>query len=517
LYLYVLRLLLVPLLIAASCFAQAPPTTASVTGIVRMNGAPAASLLVTLTDVGGSEINHCETDASGRYSFSDIIPGRVQLRFTTKSGMQDISTLNLKAGPNPNLNITLVESVRVSGKVNDQNRQPLKGVTVLLMYAEYAVGALRYFPASSAVSNDAGEYTIVAPPRDSFFVLARKTGQMPTYYPGTESINGAVPLTLTAGGKRDLVDIQMKAAPSRCLEGTIVTPDGEKPSAYEIGENDPPLWTPSARFTVNARAPAGDDGKFKVCDLHPGDYWIKTYSSGDPQRSHAIEYVTIGDKDVAGIVTGPKPQFPVEVLVMWDRLPSEDSQPVKMSVGVGSTIGEFGGLSVTVENALPGHFSVPVTNHGYVLSVRNFPAGAYLKDVTYAGHSILNEVFEPGSGPAADGLRIVLARDGARVSLKAADKDGNSIPNANIAVIPSIAVTEAAAATAMVTAQTDAYGSWTSAPIAPGKYYVIATTSPVNRSRDVFDKLWRARSSSDIVDLGPNATTQVTRTPGAIE
>jgi hypothetical protein len=99
--------------------------------------------------------------------------------------------------------------------------------------------------------------------------------------------------------------------------------------------------------------------------------------------------------------------------------------------------------------------------------------------VIYAGRSILNEIFEPGSAPAAGGLRIVLARDGARVSLKAADKDGNPIASAYIAVIPSSVTTEAAAATVMIMGQTDAAGGWTSGPIAPGKYYVIATTSMV--------------------------------------
>jgi hypothetical protein len=80
-----------------------------------------------------------------------------------------------------------------------------------------------------------------------------------------------------------------------------------------------------------------------VCDLHPGEYWIKTYSATDPQRSHSIEFVTIGDKDVSGIVTGPQPPFPMEGVVTWDGRPPDDPVSVQLAVGLTSTIGEYGG------------------------------------------------------------------------------------------------------------------------------------------------------------------------------
>jgi hypothetical protein len=58
---------------------------------------------------------------------------------------------------------------------------------------------------------------------------------------------------------------------------------------------------------------------------------------------------------------------------------------------------------------------------------------------------------------------------------------------------------------------------WTSGPIAPGKYVVIATTSPVNRSLEVFRKLWQARSTNEVVELAPNGSAQLTRIPAPID
>jgi hypothetical protein len=508
----VTRLILVPWLLVACAFAQVP--TASLSGVVRANGAPAVAKRVTLFV---DDIRTVETisDPLGAYAFTDVAAGRIRIAVTFASGTYQKNVV-LSPGQKGVLDVEYMDPGLISGRITDENKKPLKGVTLLLFNAEYALGAVRFTMTSFSTSNEAGEYTVVAPPRVGFYVLARKPGQMPTYYSGAESVDGAMSIITPPGGKREMIDIQMKAAPARCIEGKILTPEGEKSATFEIGENDPPLWAGGSRMSsVSQRTPAGHDGEFRVCSLHPGDYWIKTYSSSDPQRGHGIEYVTIGDKDVSGMVTGPQATFPVDVAASLEG-PPPDEPKWALTVGLTSTIGEYGGLSIVVPK-VPAHFAMPVSNHGYQLSVRNIPAWAYLKDVTYGGRSILNEVFQPGPAAAADGLRIVLARDGARVSVKTADKDGKPVYDADIAVIPANLTTEAAAATAMIIAKSDANGSWTSGPIAPGKYYVIAKTSAVNRSPDAFGKLWRARSASDVVELAPNGGTQVTRIPTPIE
>jgi hypothetical protein len=327
-----------------------------------------------------------------------------------------------------------------------------------------------------------------------------------------------MPVTVPQGGQRELIDIQMKPAPSRCMEGRIVTPEGSsKPTLYEIGENDPPLWTVNARISVGPRTPASADGKFRVCDLHPGNYWIKTYQDGDPNGGHGIEYVSIGDKDVSGIVAAPQRFFPIDVSAVWEGKPPDTVESEGLGLTLTSTIGEYGNQSVDFSPKLPRTFNAAVHNHGYALSLRNIPAAGYVKDVTYGGRSILNQVFEPGASAAFDGLRIVLARDGARVSVKAVDKDGNAVADANVVIMPMNVTSEAAMAGGMVTGQTDSFGAWLSAPIAPGKYYVIATPTPVNRSFDTIAKLWRARAAAEVVELGAGATVQANRVPIVIE
>jgi hypothetical protein len=413
----------------------------------------------------------------------------------------------------------------------------LKGIQVSLISADYAFGALRYGIASSGITNGDGEYTIprVSPGR-SFFVLAangllqsraisdvpanpenRKSVLIPAYYPGTDRIESATGVILGPGEKREFIDIQMKSSPSRCLEGIIRTLDTTGSVRFEIGEDEPPLWTFGVRTAVQPRVLTGEDGRIRICDLHPGDYWLKAYSAAAGSTDFGIETITIGEKDVSGISVTIPQQFPVEGDVVWDGQPPQDPVSGQLTVGITSTVGDRDKVSVNLAGAIPHHFTLPVSNHGYVISVQRVPAGAYIKDITYGGRSILNEVFQPGAAAAADGLRIVLARDGAYISVRVADMHGNAAADASVIVFPANASSEATMASAMITGQTNAFGTWSSALVGPGKYYVIATTTPTNHSVETIAKLWRTRVGAELVEVDPGATVQVSRVLAPIE
>lgn len=526
------------LLIAALCvgaLAQDKSGLASITGIVKVNGSPAASMSVTLMDESGT-MRETLTDASGKFSFSDVRPGSALLNVKRNDGpIPMFRNVTLEPGQKLVHNFEFTETGTIWGRITDENKKPIKGIEVRAISAEYAYGAIRYTVATHSSTNENGDYQLNVPgsERPHYIVATNEfpyTGEpsnapkdlekrdhvwMPMYYPSARSIEEATPVTVEIGKRHEFVDFRMKSTPARCIEGLITLPTDNTAVSFDIGQNDPPLWTLSSKPWTMQHDPTGDGGRIRVCDLPPGHYWIKTYSIADTAHVHGMEFVTIGDHDVTGIVTGPRPQVQIEGTVMWDVPPQSDDPPkVELAVAITSTVGEFGSTTVPVAGALPRSFEISVSDHdAYVIAVSKIPDGAYLKDIVYAGRSVLRELLEPGATPDPQGLRIVLARDGARVSVKASGKDGQPLTGANIAVFPASATTEAAAASAMLFGQADAAGVWTSGLIAPGKYYVIATTSALNRTPDAFSKIWLRRSESLVVELGPNATTQVNRVP----
>jgi len=94
--------------------------------------------------------------------------------------------------------------------------------------------------------------------------------------------------------------------------------------------------------------------------------------------------------------------------------------------------------------------------------------------------------------------------------LRICDRDGKPV-NAHVLMLPAAAASEIALADTLPVAipQTDQAGTYTSDMLAPGKYYVLATETPIDQSPECIAKLWRARIKSKEVDLNLGAAMRV--------
>src|SRR5262249_48194908 len=160
--------------------------------------------------------------------------------------------------------------------------------------------------------------------------------------------------------------------------------------------------------TIDAAA----EGKFRICDLHPGDYLLRV-----SPPNYAAETITITDRDITGLAVDPPPELIVGGRFVWNDDPPKNPAPFRIAIH-----GVVSGVDIRAPSA--DSFQLPVRNADYVLSVDGIPPDAHLKDIIYAGRSIMNQVFHPFDS-APDGLRIVLAHNGARISVSAAHSDNN--------------------------------------------------------------------------------------------
>ena len=531
--------------------ASAPAANCSVSGVVRdsVSGAPMPNVKVAAEGI--SPVTTV-TDSQGAYTLRGLKPGPVQIAATVSDALGPTSKqLSLLAGQDlTGVVIRFPNMARISGRITGEDGKPLAGIGVYLVGREYAFGALRYPYSGGAITDAAGRYVLPhVPPARGFLLLARREPAAlkpvsdapadpelrtpilaPTYYPGATEMGAAAVLILAPGENCESLDVKMLRSPSYCISGTLgssvdfVITEAQPVSLFglailEIGAGRR-LTDNVIRSAGSARGTAGPDGKIRICGLHPGSYEL-TAESDD---GFGVQTVTISDHDVNGILVVAEPAVPVSGEIVWDGAAPDLPVNQRVMIRYGPTRGNGLLTPVLVPMHGPFVFTGPVFKDEYIVAVDGLPNGVYsngvyLKDVTYGGHSILNAFFHPGAAADPPVVRFLMARDGGRATAMVADGDGKPVCDADIALMPAGADSEAALASMTIWGQTDSHGAWTSQTLAPGKYTVIAGFLPVDRSPESVGKLWRARTRTEAqqIDVGAGAAVSVRLSPTGVD
>ncbi|HLK62847.1 MAG TPA: carboxypeptidase regulatory-like domain-containing protein [Bryobacteraceae bacterium] len=526
------------------------PAPGSIRGTVTDAGSgapmPEAEVYVNNTTPQMSTV----TDTQGHYQLRGLEARRYRVTANAPSangrnGFGPSQTRQVELLPGQDLDgfdFHIVLPGQISGRVVDQNKEPVPGIAVYLVVREYVAGALRAVFTNLAITDDQGEYHLgrVAAGR-SYMVMAqrltrrldavsdapadprlRRPAVVPTFYPNSRSMDGAEMLVLRSGEQREGIDIRLVRSPAYCLDGIVEGGSGPANLRFEIGDTQPANGT-SGNGGFYSSLPGGTpgpDGKVRICDLHPGDYAFGVQEFAKESLGSAPYYgsvpVTIADRDLQNVRVSARPRVPLAGEVVWDGPAPDTPLDTKLAVELQAiTRTERGNF----ESAVPGQFAIEggLLIDEFGLRFSRVPAGLYIKDVTYGGHSILYGSLKLGTAVGDAALRIVVARDGGTASARVTDKDGNAVPECAIVLLPASASNEATLAAALTTGRTDLRGTWTSAPLAPGKYYVLATNDAIDKSQETIAKLWRARTGAQELEITANGSAAVTLVPRGLE
>ena len=529
---------------------------ASASGQTASNGVISGTVLnaasgAAITDAhvyarSGLKRTEAAADSKGHYELRDMPAGQYSLRVYSggMGGPHGSRVVTLVAGQElPSVDFRLQPNGVISGKVVDENREPVPELLVLLIAREYRLGALRYVFARITKTDDRGQYTVtnVVPGR-GFLLLAekrmfklsaisdapaevvlRKRVTVPTWYPNTSDMAGAEVITLRPGERRVGMDIQMRRSPSYCMDGVLETPRG--PGVLQFGlEEQEPTSGKSGDGGVYFAVPGGEtgeDGRIRICDLHAGSYQLSVLQTPKTQSSAPLSYaattVTIGDKDVNKVHLMSAPRLAVPGEVAWGGKPPEQLVGGKLSIVLDLTTrapwqGEIEGLHA--EAAIPGQFSFPgLALDEYSVDLQGVPNDLYVKDILYAGSSILHEPLRLGNSVGAPELRVMLGTDGGVVSARVTDRDGHPVPDCGMFISPEDASSDGALAAELISGKTDQNGAYSSAHLAPGKYVVLASMEAFDAAPESVEWLKAARNQGTEVIVGANATATVSLEP----
>lgn len=512
-----------------------PPPRGMIGGIVRdaATGTPMEGVLLFASGTPNSA--QAKTDAEGRYAFRDLEPGQYLLGAYTRISW-GTKSVTLRAGQElDSVEFRLVAYGVIAGTVFDEGKEPLPGIRMWLVHRQYMLGGLRYTLAGATTTDDKGEYRLTSAMADhAYLILAENRAgaidansnvptdpksRMPalstTYSPDSTAPDGGQLVVLRAGETREGVDVRMARSPSYCIEGTL---DAAGAATFFLVPKQFPTSGAGGfvgGISVSAPPPSGKtgpDGKLRVCGLRPGEYELTaTNWAGNSMNRFAKMPVIIGDEDVRNIRLVAQSGVLLPGQVTWDGPSSGLTVESKVGIALAPlNRPSLGGEQLSTQSQVPGEFSYPgLLMDAYAVRVSGLPRNLYVKDITYAGRSVLLEPLQLGSAIGNAELRVIVARDGGFLSVRVNDRDGKPVPHPNVFVMPARAGSEAELASLISYGMADQNGRYESRALAPGKYFVLASSLPLDTSPETIGKLLRAKTRAKEVDIGASATAQV--------
>lgn len=488
-----------------------------------------------------------ETDILGRYTLDGLAPGEYRVFVYAKDGGPPLGYKDVFLSSDRDL--TSVDFIiqrfgSIAGIVQDENGKPLSGMAVYLIASRYMYGALQRLQASMAITGPEGKYTIrYVRSGQNYYVLTqkwletlravstepsaprlRKPIPSPTYYGDSPSIEGALPVTVNSGEQREDVNIRVPNTTSYCVDGVLGIKGAAGLVHFEIQDLQAlfnPLSTEGMVLSP-ANSITGPDGKVRVCDLHPGQYKItvtqKPHDTPSGPAFFGSTEFSVSDDDVNDIKILAQPRFSLPGETVWDHPSPIESFKLQKFVELelrpltwfDENLWEAEYPRLRAKSPVPGNFSFKdILADDYAVLVPSVPAGLYIKDLTYAGASILNGTLHLGSASGDTRLVVTVADDCGVLAVRVLDNDGNPVPGSYVTVIPADSSPPALLAARMISAPADGHGLFNSGCLAPGKYNVIATSAPTEPTPESLGRIFKARSSSNEIELNAHAISQV--------
>ena len=480
----------------------ARPTVCSVAGlVVKLEGsAPLPSSTVRLQSVDDHTRTFSGvTDLGGRFEVKGIEPGRYRLRVirngyvTQEYGQRTPNdpgaVLALSPGQDlKDLLFRLLPAAVISGRIQNENGDPLPWVRVSALRATYTRGKRTLSSEVTVVTNDLGEYRLFGLRPGRYFVSAiyrpgqrlesgeddedtadaGKSGYVPTYYPNSTDPAKGIAITIKTGDEISSTDFLLEPTTVYSIRGHV-NYLARRNAANVILALEP--RSTGLGWSVPPRQSLVDkpDGLFEIQNVLPGSYTLTAFWFDEGRRYQARQSVDITNIDAEGLQLNLSPGMDIRGVINWDPRPGLDKDPLTVSVRPVGTAFAYGAQARVATNGL---FSLRDVSEGlYRLSTSGQTQDCYLKSIRYAGMEVSDDEFNVIRGTQAI-LEVTISSRGAHIQGMVTDADGLPAVGAWVALVPDDAHLNEFHLFKQRT--TDQYGRYDIRGIAPGDYKLFS-------------------------------------------
>lgn len=489
----------------ASPAAAQPPKQAVLEGkvISQTSGTPLKKTMLRLfpSAIGGvGRAVTTESDEEGRFSFPRVEPGIYSLTgeragyasqfYNAHGGSGYGAPIPLKEGDEvKNIVFKLVPNALLSGKVLDEDGDPVSRAAVMVLRPAYRTSGKQLQSFTNATTGANGEFSFSVPPGRYYLVtmpinnlmsLTTQTAKAledapefaygPTFYPDSPDELGAAPINVAAGADLPGMDLHLVKVKTYRVRGKVAE------SSPKIGylQLAPKVVSAASNF-LSKSAQVQSDRSFEFVNVLPGAYTLT--GNGEGGLNIYPSPIVVSDRHVNGLQVALSPMGELKGTVTIegaDTLPGGaslvgfDRSPIL--VGFDSF---ENGSNPSAQVGADGKFSIrmilPDRYHPWVV---HEPRSCWVKAIRYENRDVKDEGIDLTSGITGP-VEVVLSPTGGDISGVVVDEDGNPVPGAT-AILLLKPDTYLAHYSTHYSANTDYQGKFQFRPVRPGDYKVFA-------------------------------------------
>ncbi len=474
--------------------------SASISGVVVAADSGRPLRLARVVAVGGElpeggrvamtdETGHFELSElpAGSYTLSASRTGYITVNFGQRRPLRAGKPVAVRDGQRVGgIDFHLPRGSAITGRVLDQDGEPLVRATVRAFRSRIVQGEGRIEPAAGAQTDDRGQFRIYGLVPGIYYVSATgntteiaralatdaewraqfanpggagdrgiaRGGALdddgdvihltyaPTYYPGVATLADAmqvnVPLAQDVGG----IDFSLQLVTAARVSGTVLGSNGAAGNAVVMLVADEPRSTSTSQ-SYSTRT--NRDGTFSISNVPPGRYLVSARTGGGrggrgaagPDSEFALAPLSVSGGAVTGVtlMLGPGATITGQATFEGGALPSP-SDLSRIRIGLWATSSQQIPMLGGQMNATPrndGTFTISnVPGGSRVVRVSGVPRPFALKSVYLDGHDVTDSAFEIRPGETGGRLTVVFTDRGTEISGTVRDEQDNSVTEVTV-------------------------------------------------------------------------------------